>query len=204
MVSNIIESIMSYILLTFFIVAAVEKHFEDINEDQFDFHSYCIRKVTLRSYMNVLRFEDGLWGQNSYCRAAEGLIKIYLHLYDNPNSTNKDSNEVDYSKMTAAERKKAKAIARKKKKAAEKAESESAEKKEPTSGKVNVDDDPNGEKLLQCDHLMAAKKYVSTLVRNSPSRISTWIWQYEVAIRRDMYLMALQVSVLLLISDFVK
>lgn len=30
---------------------AVDKSFADIQEDQFDFHSYCIRKMTLRSYM---------------------------------------------------------------------------------------------------------------------------------------------------------
>jgi hypothetical protein len=27
---------------------AVDKHFTDIVEDQFDFHNYCIRKMTLR------------------------------------------------------------------------------------------------------------------------------------------------------------
>ncbi|BBG99035.1 tetratricopeptide repeat-containing protein [Prunus dulcis] len=29
---------------------AVEKHYADITEDQFDFHSYCLRKMTLRAY----------------------------------------------------------------------------------------------------------------------------------------------------------
>ncbi len=29
----------------------VEKHFADFDEDQFDFHSYCIRKMTLRAYV---------------------------------------------------------------------------------------------------------------------------------------------------------
>jgi len=37
---------------------AVEKHFEDFVEDQFDFHSYCVRKMTLRSYVEMLRMED--------------------------------------------------------------------------------------------------------------------------------------------------
>lgn len=34
---------------------AVSKHFFDIEEDQFDFHSYCIRKMTLRAYIEMLR-----------------------------------------------------------------------------------------------------------------------------------------------------
>ncbi len=34
---------------------AVEKHFADFTEDQFDFHGYCVRKGTLRAYVDVLR-----------------------------------------------------------------------------------------------------------------------------------------------------
>jgi hypothetical protein len=29
----------------------VEKHFADMTDDQFDFHTYCLRKMTLRSYI---------------------------------------------------------------------------------------------------------------------------------------------------------
>ncbi|KAI2513134.1 NMDA receptor-regulated protein 1 [Fragilaria crotonensis] len=99
--------------------AAVMKHFEDIHEDQFDFHSYCIRKVTLRAYCDVLDWEDALWGQPYYRRAAEGTIRLYKTIYDDP-SILADLQEPDYSEMSAAEKKKAKAVARKKKKAAEK------------------------------------------------------------------------------------
>ena len=34
------------------------KHFEDFEEDQFDFHTYCLRKMTLRTYLALLRMED--------------------------------------------------------------------------------------------------------------------------------------------------
>jgi N-alpha-acetyltransferase 15/16, NatA auxiliary subunit len=34
---------------------AVSKHYFDIEEDQFDFHGYCIRKMTLRAYIEMLR-----------------------------------------------------------------------------------------------------------------------------------------------------
>ena len=36
---------------------AVRKHYDDMREDQFDFHSYCLRKMTLRSYVHLLRAE---------------------------------------------------------------------------------------------------------------------------------------------------
>ena len=32
----------------------IEKHFIDIYDDQFDFHSYCLRKMTLRAYMEYV------------------------------------------------------------------------------------------------------------------------------------------------------
>ncbi len=47
---------------------AVGKHFGDISEDQFDFHSYCIRKMTLRAYIAMLRLEDGLYGHAFYSK----------------------------------------------------------------------------------------------------------------------------------------
>lgn len=33
----------------------VERHFAEMQEDQFDFHTYCMRKMTLRAYISLLR-----------------------------------------------------------------------------------------------------------------------------------------------------
>jgi len=175
----------------------VEKHFEDIHEDQFDFHSYCIRKVTLRAYVDVLRWEDALWGQSTYVQAAEGVIRTYLHLHDNP-TKGADDNEPDYSAMTAAERKKAKAIARKKKLKDEKKAAEAAkttddeEAKNNNAKKKSKDEDPNG-KLLLCKPLLEeATKYASTLAKNAPKCLTTWLCQYDVSSRRGKSMLALQ------------
>jgi peptide alpha-N-acetyltransferase len=184
--------------------AAVIKHFDDFHEDQFDFHAYCIRKVTLRAYTDVLKFEDNLWGEDYYCTAAEGTIRIYLHLYDNP-AIAKEDEEPDYSKMTAAERKKAKAIARKKKAQAEKKEAEkqknesqnedngggkTASKKRDKSSPI--EEDPDGKELLKKDPLEEAKNYSAILSKHCPNRIGTWVLQYDVSIRRKKTLLALQ------------
>eukprot|EP00775_Hariotina_reticulata_P004729 gene4729-4979_t len=48
--------------------AAVAKHFSDFAEDQFDFHSYCVRKLTLRAYVGLLRMEDQLHHHPFYIR----------------------------------------------------------------------------------------------------------------------------------------
>ena len=179
------------------------KHFSDYHEDQFDFHAYCLRKVTLRAYIDVLRFEDRLYGEDYYFQAAEGIIGIYLHLHDNPDLVKEDE-EPDYSKMTAAERKKAKGIARKKKKAAEKKEADQREKeaaaqngnkdskKGPKQGTDVPEEDPDGEELLKKDALAESQKYASIVTKFAPQRFQTWILQYDVAIRRKKYLLALQ------------
>ena len=33
----------------------IERHFAEMQEDQFDFHTYCMRKMTLRAYVSLLR-----------------------------------------------------------------------------------------------------------------------------------------------------
>ena len=188
---------------------AVIKHFDDFQEDQFDFHSYCLRKVTLRAYVSVLRYEDVIFGQEFFCTAAEGTIRIYMHLYDVP--TSNETEEPDYSKMDAAERKKAKAVARKKKKASEKKESTTAtattttttnESELSTSSNgtatavavppVIIDDDPLGHEYLKKDPLTEAKKYVQMLTKYAPQRIATWLLQFDVSIRRRKFLLAFQ------------
>jgi len=201
--------------------AAVLSHFDDIHEDQFDFHSYCIRKVTLRAYADVLEWEDVLWNQAYYREAAEGTIRLYLHLHKNPPQ---QFLEPDYSGMTAAEKKRAKAIARKAKKAAEKkkqqqlqqreeaaaeAAAEAAKKNESKDGIKNnnnqhnasnkkklhpTEQDIDGEEFLKKNALEECKKYSAILSKYAPSYLSTWLLQYDVSINRgpNKSLMALQ------------
>ncbi|KAK1282040.1 hypothetical protein QJS10_CPB22g00985 [Acorus calamus] len=54
---------------------AVEKHCADITEDQFDFHSYCLRKMTLRAYVQMLKFQDHLHAHPYFHKAAAGAIR---------------------------------------------------------------------------------------------------------------------------------
>jgi len=170
---------------------AIEKHFEDFHEDQFDFHSYCIRKVTLRAYVDVLRWEDVLWGHETYAEAAEGIIRTYLHLHDNPAKSDFEA-EPDYASMTPAERKKAKAIARKKRKKAEKKLEQDAAKAKEESNKSSKDEDPAGLDLLNKNPLEEAKTYANSLVKNAQHSIQTWLCQYDVCVRRGKSTMALQ------------
>jgi len=62
----------------------IERHFTNFYEDQYDFHSYCVRKMNLSSYVRILRFEEGIRGQKYYIRATKLAMKIYLQMVDNP------------------------------------------------------------------------------------------------------------------------
>ena len=100
---------------------AVDRHFADIIEDQFDFHNYCLRKVTLRSYVSLLRFEDSIRNHQYYERAAVGLIKVLLQIADlAPHEkyvySGEHSDIEGFATMTEAEQKKA--ISKKKKRQA--------------------------------------------------------------------------------------
>jgi hypothetical protein len=199
------------------VLVAVIKHYEDFHDDQFDFHNYCIRKVTLRSYCKLLKFEDELWGLPHYCRAAEGVINIHLHLIDNAAKSQKDE-DLDYSEMTPAERKKAKNMARKKKNATttgggggsgggckdgilSKNNPESNGNKKKSKPHI-IDEDPEGKDLLALNHLEEAMKFAAILVRHAPKRISSWALQYDVSIRRSKMLLAMQVRIKLLFLYF--
>ena len=153
----------------------------------------------------MLKFEDNLWGEDYYFTAAEAISRIYLKLFDNPEITKQDEGP-DYSKMTAAQRKKAKAIARKKRAQAEKKEAAAKKKKEqeaaengdqkntPKKGSKPsfIDEDPDGKELLKANPLEEAKKYSAVLSKHCPKRLGTWALQYDVSIRRKKLLLALQ------------
>jgi len=54
----------------------IEKHFEQIYEDQFDFHLYAIRKYTLHSYFEMVAMEDKVYKNKFAVKAALGMLKV--------------------------------------------------------------------------------------------------------------------------------
>ncbi|ODV97240.1 hypothetical protein PACTADRAFT_48985 [Pachysolen tannophilus NRRL Y-2460] len=61
---------------------AIFKIFQDFESDQFDFHSYCMRKGTPRSYVRMIKWADDLYRHPIYLRMLEGLSKIYFEIED--------------------------------------------------------------------------------------------------------------------------
>ncbi|XP_040958968.1 N-terminal acetyltransferase A complex auxiliary subunit NAA15 [Gossypium hirsutum] len=175
---------------------AVEKHYADITEDQFDFHSYCLRKMTLRAYVEMLKFQDRLHSHAYFHKAAAGAIRCYLKFYDSP--VNSPAEEEDNTSKTPSQKKKMK-----KQRKAERAKKEAEEKNEESSASGNskfgkrhikpVDPDPYGEKLLKTeDPLSEATKYLKLLQKNSPDSLETHLLSFEVNMRKQKILLAFQ------------
>ena len=167
--------------------------FETWTDDQFDFHSFSLRKGMVRAYVDMIRWEDKLREHPFFTRAALSAIRIYLMLYDRPELA-QESHMNGTSGESAAERKKA---ARKAKKEAEKAEAErkanAAKQPQPKADEEGVakkeDPDPNGFELMKTQKpLEEAMKFLSPLLELSPKNVDGQIAGFEVYIRRSKLL----------------
>jgi peptide alpha-N-acetyltransferase len=58
----------------------VAKHFLDFQGNEYDFHTYCLRRWTLREYTELIDFNDNIYDDKKYAEAAGWAIK-YLKEY---------------------------------------------------------------------------------------------------------------------------
>ncbi|KAF1776763.1 N-terminal acetyltransferase A, auxiliary subunit [Phytophthora cactorum] len=193
---------------------AVEKHFNDFVEDQFDFHTYCIRKMTLRAYIQMLRLCDEIYGRPFFVEAAHGAIACYEALEEKEAEKAKEEAKIAAANanMSAAEKKKAKRALAKARKAEFKRkeeeelnaklhkEVEDKEREATKNGKAKAnpgptrpkDDDPVGEKLAAKPALEEAWRFVSILQRYASEDVKTHLAAFDIALRKKKFLLCLQ------------
>ncbi|KAE9391110.1 N-terminal acetyltransferase A, auxiliary subunit [Gymnopus androsaceus JB14] len=176
---------------------AVQKVFDDFEDDQYDFHGYSLRKFTINVYINMLDWEDNLRSHPGYVKAALAASRIYVEVYDDPKlaSGASDGGSTDAEKKA---KKKAKKAQKEKEDAAKKAAATAA----PTSTNEDKglevpfkDEDPDGMKLLSSpDPLERAHKFLQplTTLPQPQKNIEVWLAVYDVAIRRGKRLQAVQ------------
>lgn len=163
--------------------------FDVWQEDQFDFHSFSLRKGQIRAYVEMMKWEDHLREHPFYSRAALSAVKVYLKIHDKPLSNG--ANGVTNGDDDAAEKKKA---AKKARKEAQKAERDAAAKKaepnkakEPEGTVKKVDEDPEGVKLAATtEPLVDALKFLNPLLEFSPKNIDAQLAGFEVFIRKGI------------------
>ncbi|CAI5490805.1 unnamed protein product [Closterium sp. Naga37s-1] len=181
---------------------SVHKHYNDMIEDQFDFHTYCLRKMTLRAYVATLRWEDSLHASPFFCQGAVGAVRTYVALHDRP-VVREETKEEERSKMSAAERKRLQKEQRRKKEeeeAAAAAAAAAAAKAAKKGGSAKpVDADPDGVKLTEVeDKLAEASKHLSLLLQHAGSDLSSLQVAFDVFSRKKKLLLCLQVVLRLL------
>lgn len=193
---------------------AVEKHINDFVDDQFDFHTYCIRKMTLRAYVQMLRLCDTIYSQPAFVQAAHGAIQCYVELADKAQAA--QTSNGDLSTMSAAEKKRAKREAAKARKAEflKKEEEElkaklkkEAEEKEREAAKLAKktgaapaprqkekpkDADPFGDELAAKPPLDEAWRFAVILQQYVRDDVKTHIVSFDIASRKQKPLLALQ------------
>jgi len=175
----------------------IERNFSEIVEDQFDFHTYCMRKVTLCAYIKLLRLEDILRCHLFYFKAARIAIECYLGLYDKPYSTLDDAAEISKGNLSAKELKKLKSKQRRAQKKQqveeEKKATEAKDPKEPDmkkeEGKGKID--PN--ELVNCKNpLEEAIRFLIPLQNLAKDRIETHLMAFDIYFRKGKPLLMLQ------------
>lgn len=183
----------------------IERHFVEITDDQFDFHTYCMRKITLRSYVDLLKLEDVLRQHPFYFKAARIAIEIYLKLHDNPLTDENKELEADTANMSDKELKK---LRNKQRRAQKKAQLEEEkknaekEKQQRNQKKKKEDDDEEiggpkeeliPEKLAKVDTpLEEAIKFLTPLKNLVKNKIETHLYAFEIYFRKEKFLLMLQ------------
>ncbi|XP_053975392.1 N-alpha-acetyltransferase 15, NatA auxiliary subunit isoform X2 [Hylaeus anthracinus] len=183
----------------------VDRHFSEIIEDQFDFHTYCMRKMTLRSYVGLLRLEDVLRAHPFYFKAAKCAIEVYLRLHDDPLPDPTQTQEIDTENLAPSELKKLRNKQRKQRRKAEleRQQAAQAQEKREQHNKSRQQTDPDleqptldeliPEKLERADDpLEQAIKFLQPLQELAANRIETHLMAFEIYIRKGRTLLMLK------------
>ncbi|XP_036687166.1 N-alpha-acetyltransferase 16, NatA auxiliary subunit isoform X2 [Balaenoptera musculus] len=183
----------------------VERHFFEITDDQFDFHTYCMRKMTLRAYIDLLRLEDILRRHAFYFKAARSAIEIYLKLYDNPLTNESKQQEINSENLSAKELKKMlskqrraqkKAKLEEEKKHVERERQQKNQKKkrdEEEEETSSLKEELIPEKLERIENpLEEAIKFLIPLKNLVADNIDTHLLAFEIYFRKGKFLLMLQ------------
>uniref|UniRef100_A0A8C0NXR8 N-alpha-acetyltransferase 16, NatA auxiliary subunit n=1 Tax=Canis lupus familiaris TaxID=9615 RepID=A0A8C0NXR8_CANLF len=181
------------------------RHFFEITDDQFDFHTYCMRKMTLRAYVDLLRLEDVLRRHAFYFKAARSAIEIYLKLYDNPLTNESKQQEINSENLSAKELKKMlskQRRAQKKAKLEEERKHAERERQQKNQKKKRDEEEEEAsglkeelipEKLERIENpLEEAIKFLIPLKNLVADNIDTHLLAFEIYFRKGKFLLMLQ------------
>merc|ERR1719427_651979 len=183
----------------------IDRHFTEIIEDQFDFHTYCMRKMTLKAYVDLLRLENQLRSHKFYEKTAAVAIKTYIRLHDKPLLETDSNNDKNCDELDPSELKKRKNKAKKAKRKAEQekamAEQEKKRKELHSKNKKKNEEELDSpakdelvpEKLERPDEpLEEAVKFLTPLLTLATNNINTHLLAFEIYLRKGKVLLMLR------------
>ncbi|KAI9219802.1 NMDA receptor-regulated protein 1-domain-containing protein [Blastocladiella britannica] len=164
--------------------------FRDYQDDQFDFHSYSLRKTTLRAYVEMVDWAHRVRAHPYFTRTARAAILENLRLADRRERGDQDTDLV----QQIAEAQDAVAVA---KKAIAKKKKELAQGKDTDKDKYGAstipDADPLGlTHLMHSDPVEAAHAIVKLLQQAAPKAIETHVLALAVDMRQASWAFALR------------
>ncbi|KAL8808631.1 MAG: hypothetical protein Q9200_004175 [Gallowayella weberi] len=174
--------------------------FEIWQEDQFDFHTFSMKKGQIRAYIDMVKWQDHLREHPFFSRAAISAVKVYIRLFDDPHLRDQSLHGMNgnLERMSPSELKKAQKKARKAQEKQEQADAGKADAKKTAGvgadGEAKKDDnDPKGAKLVgTAEPLADAMKFLTPLLEFSPQNLAAQQVGFEVFLRRKKYLLALR------------
>jgi len=183
----------------------IDRHFQEFIEDQFDFHSYCLRKMVLCAYVDMLNLEDHMKSHRFFCQAAELAVEIYIRLFDHPLSDEDNEKNDQLANMSASEAKKLRNKMRKQQMREEqekqkqleaerrKKEFQRSRNKEDAEEDKLKEEEIVAEKLERCEKpLEEAMRFLQPLEDFAGQSFETHFLGFEVYYRRRKFLLMLR------------
>ncbi|KAF8624974.1 hypothetical protein AX15_005610 [Amanita polypyramis BW_CC] len=172
---------------------AIQKAFNEFEDDQYDFHGYNIRKFTINVYLNLLKWEDQLRSHPVYAASATKAAQIFVAVHDNPSLADPTTHTPQLTDEQKKAKKKAKKAAQRTQEEVKKATPQTLHEDKGLDAPLPKDEDPDGFKLLKSmDPLERAAKLLNPLLSLLPDNVDVWFVHYDVSIRRKKLLQAIK------------
>lgn len=162
------------------------KIFRGYHDDQFDFHYYGARRGTMRAYVNMIEWANGLYRNRHYVEAVRGATDVYLQLARLAEQ-GLTPDDVGFEGLDEAERKKAI------KKAKRERSKEIKKEHEEREAADNSDPDLFGKDLLATrTPVDDAFALWSPLAEQAPDLLATWETGFAIYLGQHKYILAAQ------------
>jgi len=173
--------------------------FQEVEEDQLDFHLFSMYRIRLSHYVHLLRFEDRLRTYGFYEETALLAIRIYLDIFDTRKNGGDSTLESEPAQLSASEEKKLKNKAKKalKKEMESKSKGQGGKQKEKEKVEAECLTPQKSTYVAKdlenvADPLAEATIFLKPLLDLLGDRLTTHRAAFEIALRKEKPLLMLR------------